>query len=442
MSNLPTRPVLTTRDILGLFLPLAATSTMMSVSTPIINAGLARMPDPELNLAVFGIAFTLSVFLESPVFALQQAIIAWYTGSGSIRSFVRFSIGLGLALTVVECLIVFTPAAPFIFRRLLGASEELTAPAVLALRAGILFPLLVAVRSAYQGVLVGRRRSAPIAVGTFLRLLFLAIMVFTVVPRVPWGGPVAAVLALAAAVLVETLYVIVVTMRTPEREESVSPAHEAGRRLSGKVRFLAPLAWTMVLGSLTNPLVNAFIARTPNPEQGLAVFSVVASLIWFMASSVLRFSSVTIALGTTRANLRRLERFVWRYVGSVCAAVFLVTLTPAAGFLLERVIGLSPELAARARLPFALLSLQPLVAGFIAYQQGILTRSDHTAAVGFAGMSRVVAIGGLGAAGIAMSMRGGLLGAILLGAAFVAELLTLLALRGRPRVVWPWGARA
>ena len=73
MSNLPTRPVLTTRDILGLFLPLAATSTMMSVSTPIINAGLARMPDPELNLAVFGIAFTLSVFLESPVFALQQA---------------------------------------------------------------------------------------------------------------------------------------------------------------------------------------------------------------------------------------------------------------------------------------------------------------------------------------------------------------------------------
>jgi hypothetical protein len=442
MPHLPTRPVLTTRDILGLFLPLAATSTMMSVSTPIINAGLARMPDPELNLAAFGIAFTLSVFLESPVFALQQAIIAWYRGSGSIRSFVRFSVGLGLALTVVECLIVFTPAAPFIFRRLLGASEELTGPAVLALRAGVLFPLLVAVRSAYQGVLVGRRRSAPIAVGTFLRLLFLAVMVFTVVPRVSWGGPVAAMLALAAAVLVETIYVIVLTMRTPEKEEGTSPAHEAGRSLPGKVRFLAPLAWTMVLGSLTNPLVNAFIARTPSPEQGLAVFSVVASLIWFMASSVLRFSSVTIALGTTRANLRRLERFVWRYVGSVCAAVFLVTLTPAAGILLERVIGLSPELAARARLPFALLSLQPLVAGFIAYQQGILTRSAHTAAVGFAGMSRVIAIAGLGAVGIAMGMRGGLLGAILLGSAFVAELLTLLVLRGRPRVVWPWGARA
>ncbi len=223
---------------------------------------------------------------------------------------------------LVECLIVFTPVAPFIFRRLLGASEALTAPAVLALRAGILFPLLVAVRSAFQGVLVGRRRSAPIAVGTFLRLLFLAVMVFTVVPRVPWGGPVTAMLALAAAVLVETLYVIVVTMRTPEREESTSPAHEAGRRLSGKVRFLAPLAWTMVLGSLTNPLVNAFIARTPDPEQGLAVYSVVASLIWFMASSVLRFSSVTIALGTTRTNLRRLERFLWRYVGGVCAPSF------------------------------------------------------------------------------------------------------------------------
>ena len=436
------RPVLTTRAILGLFLPLAATSTMMSVSTPIINAGLARMPDPELNLAVFGIAFTLSVLLESPVFALQQAVIAWYPGSGSIRPLVRFSIGLGLALTALECLVVFTPVAPLIFRRLLGVGEELVEPAVLALRIGVFFPFLVAVRSAYQGVLVGRRRSTPIAVGTFLRLLSLAILVFTLVPRLPWGGPASAVAALAAAVLVETLYVMVVTARTPERQEDFSPAHEAGRRLSGKIRFLLPLAWTMVLGSVTNPLINAIIARTPDPRQGLAVYSVVASLVWFLASSVLRYSSVTIALGTTRTNLRRLERFLRRNVGGVCAVVFLVTLTPAADVLLEKVIGLTPEMAARARLPFALLSLQPLVAGFVAYQQGILTRSAHTAAVGFAGASRIVVILALGGIGILAGLRGGLLGAILLGTAFLAELLTLLALRRQLLLAWRRAVRA
>jgi hypothetical protein len=253
----------------------------------------------------------------------------------------------------------------FIFRRLLGASE-LTEPAVLALRAGV-FPLLVAVRSALSA---GRPAALAPSHRQFLRL-FLAIMVFTVVPRVPGAVGGRGARPPPPCWLRRSRHRA--EMRTPEKEDSASPAHEAGRRLSGKVRFLAPLAWTMVLGSLTNPLVNAFIARTPDPKQGLAVFSVVASLIWFMASSVLRFSSVTIALGTTRANLRRLERFVWRYVGGVCVAVFLVTLTPAAGILLERIIGLSFELVARAAC-LALLSCSLCGSSVSA---GILTQRPH-----------------------------------------------------------------
>ena len=86
---------LTNREILVLFLPLAATSTMMSLSSPIIHAGLARLEQPEVNLAAFGLAFTLSIFLESPVFALQQATVAWYGGAGRIRPYVGFALGLG-----------------------------------------------------------------------------------------------------------------------------------------------------------------------------------------------------------------------------------------------------------------------------------------------------------------------------------------------------------
>ena len=56
---------LTDREIGVLFLPLALTSTMMSVSVPVINAGLARLPHAEINLASFGIAFALSLVLIS-----------------------------------------------------------------------------------------------------------------------------------------------------------------------------------------------------------------------------------------------------------------------------------------------------------------------------------------------------------------------------------------
>jgi hypothetical protein len=428
-ASAPERTTLTYRGILTLFLPLAATSTMMSVSTPIINAGLARLPHPETNLAAFGLAFALSILLESPVFALQQAIVAWYGGTGRIRPFLSFALGLGLIVMLFEAVIVFTPAAPFILQRLMGADHELTRPAVLALQVAILFPPLVALRNAFQAILIGRRSAGPIAWGTALRLVLLAGLVFLVAPRLGWVGPAAGMAALAAAVAVEMLFVAVVTGRTPEKEAVTSPAQEVGRSLGGRISFLAPLAWTMALGTLTNPLINSFIARSHDPKIGLAVYTVVASLIWFMASSVLRYSTVTIALGTTRANLRRLKSFLWLYVGGVCALVLLVTLTPAADVLLERVIGLSPELAARARFPLALLSLQPLIAGFIAYNQGVLTRFARTMAVGLGSMSRAAAIFGLGILGLVLGVRGGLLGGILLGAAFTAELTTLVLLR-------------
>ncbi len=437
---------LTGREILILFLPLAATSTMMSVSTPIINSGLARMSDPEKNLAAFGLAFALSILLESPVFALQQAIVAWYGGTGRVRPYVGFALGLGLMMLGWEAVIAFSPAAPFIFRKLMGASPELTGPAVEALRVSILFPPLVAVRSAFQAVLIGRRSAGPIAWGTSIRLVFLALTVFLVAPHLPLGGPAAGMAALAGGVFMETVYVAVAMNRVPEKGFVPSPAEKVGRNLRGRIGFLIPLAWTMTLGTLTNPLINAFLARTRDPETALAVYTVVASLIWFMASSVLRYSTVTIALGTDRKNLRILKGFLWKFVGGVCVAVLLVTLTPAADLLLRRVIGLSPDLASRARLPLALLSLQPLVAGFIAYNQGVLTRLARTKAVGLGSVSRMVAILGLGALGLALGVRGGLLGGMLLGAAFIAELVTLIGvrswLRARARSRKPLAANA
>lgn len=424
---------LTAREIGVLFLPLALTSTMMSVSVPVINAGLARHPAAEANLAIFSLAFSLSIFLESPVFALQQAVVAWYGGRGPFRHLVVFSLGVGLAMMGLEAAVAFSPAGPFLFHRLLGAPDSLIPGCVDALRVSVLFPPMVSVRLAFQGVLVSRHNGAPIAWGTFLRLAFLGALIFLVCPRVPFPAPASSMAALAVAVFVETFLVARFAVRTPERQPVPSPAQAAGRRLSGRVRFLLPLAGTMALGTLTNPLINAVISRTPEPEVGLAVYAVVSSLLWFMASPTLRYSAVTIALGTTPDNLKRLASFLWRFVGGISILVLVVTLTPVARTVLEGWIGLSPELAARARLPLALLSAQPLIAGFIAYNQGLLTRSARTGWVGIGSISRAVAIVSLGVVGLALGLRGGLLGGILLGAAFLAELTALLLLRSREK---------
>jgi len=373
----------------------------------------------------------LSIFLESPVFALQQAVVAWYGGSGSIRPYVSFAFAVGLLMMVIEAVVVFSPAGPFLFRTLMGAPEHLIEPSMHALQVSIVFPPLVATRLGFQGILIGRRRTAPIAWGTSLRLVTLAVLVLVVCPRLPLEAPSAAMAALALAVVVELVYVAIAANRAPEREGVPSPAQEAGRRLSGKVRFLLPLAGTMALGTLTNPVINAFIARTDEPETALAGYAVIASLVWFLASPALRYSAVTIALGNTAANLNKLRRFLLRFVGGVSIGVFLITLTPIAVILLEDLIGLGPELAARVRVPLIFLSIQPLIAGFVAYNQGVLTRRARTGAVGVGSVSRVLAIMLLGVIGLSLEMRGELLGGVLLGASFAAEYLALVALSAR-----------
>lgn len=426
---------LTDRDILILFLPLALTSTMMSITVPVINAGLARLPDPTFNLAVYGLAFSLSIFLESPVFALQQAIVAWYRGSGPYRHLVVFSAGVGLLMMAVIAAVSFTGAARFLFRNLMGAPEAMIEPSIHALRVAMAFPPLVATRLAFQGVLIQRRKSLPIAWGTFIRLIFLTVLILGVCPRIPVEPAVSAMASLAAAVLVETVYVAAVVRRSPEMDQGVSPAQRKGRLLSGRILFLLPLAGTMSLGALTNPIIISFISRTRDAETTLAAYAVISSLVWFLASPSLRYSAVTIALGTTREHLRRLSWFLWRFVGALAALVLILSLTPALNAGLRHFMGLDPALAGKVRLPLILLSMQPLVAGFIAFNQGVLTRNDHTSWVGMGSLSRMAIIFLLGTAGLAVKMDGPLLGGLLLGAAFLAELITLVVLRrvGRRR---------
>ncbi len=417
------------RDIIALFVPLALTSTMMSISVPVINAGLARLADPEGNLAAFGIAFALSIFLESPVFAVQQATVAWYRGAGPIRPFVLFAVALGLIMAVFEAVVVFSPAGEFLIRRLMGAPDHLVPWALEALRLGILFPPLVAFRNALQGLLIARRSAAPIAWGTAVRLTTLAVLVFTFDRPFGLSGPGFASLALVVSIVAESLYVILALRRTPERTAVVTEAQTAGATLRGRFLFLAPLAATTALSTLTGPVITAFVARSRSPETALAAYAVVQSLVWFLASPALRYASVTIALGENAEAMARLRSFLWRIVGGVCVVVMGVTVSPLAVFLLESLMGLTPELAARARLPLLFLGLQPLITGFIAFNHGILARKARTGLIGWGSSSRMVAIVGVGFLGLGWFERGEILGALLLGAAFVAELGLLVLLR-------------
>src|SRR5512135_2777074 len=71
-----------------------------------------------------------------------------------------------------------------------------------------------------------------------------------------------------------------------------------------------PLAASSLLMSSEMPIINSGVARTPNPEVALAGLAVAATLANLIESPVLMLIGATAALGTDRAMVRMLRRFM------------------------------------------------------------------------------------------------------------------------------------
>ena len=108
------RSPLTYRHILTFWLPLATTWLMMAVEGPYLAAIIARLEQPTENLAAFGVAFAFAIIIEAPVIMLMAASTALVRDGDSYRALRRFTLGLSVALTGVQLVVVAPPVFDWI----------------------------------------------------------------------------------------------------------------------------------------------------------------------------------------------------------------------------------------------------------------------------------------------------------------------------------------
>ena len=65
MADTATTTPLSYRRIFWFWIPLAVMWFMMAVEQPLIAAFVARMPDPELNLAAYGVVFSVALIMAT-----------------------------------------------------------------------------------------------------------------------------------------------------------------------------------------------------------------------------------------------------------------------------------------------------------------------------------------------------------------------------------------
>lgn len=361
--------------------PLAASWLLMGVELPALSAVVARLPNPEINLAAYGgVVFPLALIIESPIIMLLSASTALCKDWDSYRRIHRFMMLAGGALTALHLVTAFTPLYDVVVVQIIGAPAEIVAPARLGLMLMTPWTWSIAYRRFNQGTMIRFGHSNRVGMGTVVRLTadlsvliggyFLAQALGP--ERVP--GIMVATAAVAAGVMSEAAYAGWAVRPILRSEVRYAPPSEPQLTWGAFFAFYIPLVLTSLLTLIANPLGSAALSRMPRSIASLAVWSVVTGFVFMLRSTGIAFNEVVVALLEEPGSYPALKRFASLLSWSTTAFLALVAATPLSAIWFENISALPPELSQMARqglwlaLPLPALSvLQSWYQGAILY---------------------------------------------------------------------------
>jgi hypothetical protein len=412
------RPNLHLRAILAFWLPLAATWLMMSLEGPYIAAVVARLGAPVLNLAAYGLAFSLAWLAESPIIMLLTASTALTKDGPSFRALRRFVLLLNGGVSGLLLLIALPPVFRALTEGLLGLPGDvarLTHEAVLWL---LPWPAAIGYRRFYQGILVRNHLTRRVAYGTLVRLATMSVVATALALQGRLPGASIGALSLSAGVVAEAAASRWMARKLVRGLLAEPVEGRSAPSMGGVARFYLPLALTSVIAMAVGPLLTFFMGRGPNAVYCLAAWPVVQSFVFFFRSGGVAFQEVGVALGAGGEAAAREVRRAAILLALVTSAVFSAILfTPLAAVWFRQVVGLGPELLAFALPAARLLVLLPALEFVLSQQRSrwiLMERTGTVTAatlleVGVISVGMTLLVSGLGwagtlAAGAALSL--------------------------------------
>jgi len=368
---------LTQRYIFRFWLPLALMWVMMALEQPVLAAVIARLPDPKVQLAAFGITFGLALLIEGPIIMLLTASTALAKGKQSYTQLLRFTALIAGILTLLHLVIALTPAYAFVVETLIGAPKQLMEPSRQTFL--IMFPwsALVAFRRLWQGVMIRFGYTDQVGLTMIFRLIATAGVAvvggyFHILPGAPLAG-----LSLIAGVL--TGAIVSYIYARPILSGPLSQLEPEADRisLSFLTRFYTPLALTNVINFVGMPVMTFGLSRGRLPIESLALWPVLNSLSFLFRSPGFAYQEVVIAL-LHHPGATALRRFAL-VAGTVAGlGLLFVGLTPLNDIWYGVISGLPPDMVSLSAIPTILIAPAAFLAFMVAWQRGTIVEARHT----------------------------------------------------------------
>jgi len=367
------------RRVLRTWWPLAASWFLMGLEGPAISAIVARLANPEINLAAYGsLILPLAFFVEAPIIMLLTASNALSRDWASYRKIRAFMHGLSGALTLLHVLIAFTPLYDVFAKVVFQAPAETIEPGRIGLMIMVPWTWAIAYRRFNQGVLIRFGHSLTVGVGTLIRLSAdgLVLSIGFLLGSVP--GTIVAAAATVAGVVAEAVYAGIRVR--PVLRTQLKTAAPLAEPLSMRafLRFYIPLSLTSLIFLIARPIASGSLGRMPAALDSLAAWPVVTGLVFLFRGFGVAYNEVVVALIHERGSVQALRRFALLLAGLTTACLVVVAAPPISGFWFHQVSGLSLSLTALCQASIWLALLLPALSVLQSWSQGVLLHSRRT----------------------------------------------------------------
>ena len=373
--------------ILMFYLPLIFMTELHQISHTVVHAFLARLANPKLTLAAFSIAFAFNTTISSINQVSIQGGISFITDRASFWRIFRFFGTASFFLFIAIESVALTPIGDIMFGKWMGASAEVVkqareASAIMALWT---FPILI--RNITYALAMVHRRTIIISNATLIRLAALGI--FLIIFPFWLEGAAVGGAALVACMTVEAVYMVIVSRPLLARLENGSGKPPSYYEIW---RFSWPLMITQSSESGVPLAVNFFLGQLPNPDLALAGFGIVTGLIRAILSPLRNLVQTVQTLVRSREELKIMFNFTLKTVLFFVAMVLLLFYSPLRSAILEKVMGLTPELTQYSIPGLKLTFLIAIFWGYSALLRGILSAMRRTGAIAFTAVIRLMVV--------------------------------------------------
>jgi len=371
-------PLVTPRQVLRLWWPLASSWLLMGIELPLLAVAMTRMPGGEVHLAALGaLVYPLSVLIEAPIIMLLAASTALVRDLLAHERMRRFTHAAGAVLTIVHMLVAFTALFDVIATDLIGVPAEIVEPARVGMQIMTPWTWAIAYRRFQQGALIGCDRSDLVAFGTVIRLLANAAVLAVGLSVGTWSGIVVGTIGVACGVIAEAVWAGWCFHQIARPRLAARPQQEP-LTWRAFAAFYVPLAFTPLITIVIQPIGAWAMSKMSQPLLSLAAWPAVYGLVFLTRSAGFAFNEVVVALAGKPGGGAALRRCGY-WIAAIATGVLLVlALTPLGELWFGTLTGMSPELTALAGSSLLLAILMPGYAVAQNYHQGVLVHEQRT----------------------------------------------------------------